>query len=81
MGTFHSMNKLIISKQVNLPSRSWTEVYKAEHDYAFVVAGAIKHNLLTDLRGAVEKSIANGTTLEQFRKDFDQDVGKHGWQY
>jgi len=52
-----------------------------EHDYAFVVAGAAKRDLLTDLRGAVEKSIASGATLEQFRKDFDQVVGKHGWQY
>ncbi|WP_064116760.1 PBECR2 nuclease fold domain-containing protein [Pseudomonas fluorescens] len=67
--------------KVNLPTHSWTDIYTAEHDYAFVVAGAIKRNLLTDLRGAVEKSIANGTTLEQFRKDFDQIVGKHGWQY
>ncbi|WAT28976.1 PBECR2 nuclease fold domain-containing protein [Pseudomonas sp. GXZC] len=67
--------------KVNLPTRAWTDVYTAEHDYAFVVAGAVKRDLLTDLRGAVEKSIASGTTLEQFRKDFDQVVGKHGWQY
>lgn len=67
--------------KVDLPTRSWTDIYTAEHDYAFVVAGAVKRDLLADLRGAVEKSIANGTTLEQFRKDFDQVVGKHGWQY
>lgn len=67
--------------KVDLPTRAWTDAYAAEHDYAFVVAGAAKRDLLTDLRGAVEKSIANGTTLEQFRKDFDQVVGKHGWQY
>lgn len=67
--------------KVDLPTRSWTDIYNAEHDYAFVVAGAVKRDLLADLRGAVEKSIANGTTLEQFRKDFDQVVGKHGWQY
>ncbi|MBV4522182.1 hypothetical protein KVG88_19155 [Pseudomonas sp. SWRI74] len=67
--------------KVNLPTRAWTDIYNAEHDYAFVVAGAVKRDLLADLRGAVEKSIATGTTLEQFRKDFDQVVGKHGWQY
>lgn len=67
--------------KVNLPTRTWSDVYAAEHDYAFVVAGAVKRDLLTDLRGAVEKSIAQGTTLEQFRKDFNQVVGKHGWQY
>lgn len=67
--------------KVDLPTRSWTDAYAAEHDYAFVVAGAVKRDLLVDLRGAVEKSISNGTTLEQFRKDFDRVVGKHGWQY
>lgn len=67
--------------KVDLPTRAWTDAYAAEHDYAFVVAGAAKRDLLTDLRDAVEKSIANGTTLEQFRKDFDQVVGKHGWPY
>lgn len=65
----------------NLPTRSWTDLYATEHNYAFVVAGAVKHDLLTDLRGAVEKAIAKGMTLEQFRKDFDQVVGKHGWQH
>ena len=67
--------------KVDLPTRSWTDIYTAEHENAFVIAGAIKRDLLADLRGAVEKSIANGTTLEQFRKDFDLVVGKHGWQY
>lgn len=67
--------------KVDLPTSAWTDVYAAEHDHAFVVAGAVKRDLLADLRGAVERSIAKGTTLEQFRKDFDQVVGKHGWQY
>lgn len=67
--------------KIDLPTRSWTDIYAVEHDHAFVVAGAVKHDLLADLRGAVEKSIANGTTLEQFRKDFDRVIGKHGWQY
>ncbi|PTU03549.1 hypothetical protein DBR45_06485 [Pseudomonas sp. HMWF031] len=67
--------------KTNLPTRAWADVYKEEHDWAFVVAGASKRDLLIDLRGSVEKAIANGGTLEQFRKDFDQVVGKHGWQY
>lgn len=40
--------------KVDLPTRSWTDAYAAEHDYAFVVAGAVKRDLLVDLRGAVE---------------------------
>lgn len=67
--------------KVDLPTRSWTDIYKQEHDYAFVVAGATKRALLADLRGAVEKVISAGGTLEQFRQDFDQVVERHGWQY
>lgn len=68
-------------EKIDLPTRSWSDLYNAEHDHAFVIAGAIKRDLLADLRGAVEKSIVNGGTLEQFRKDFDQVIGRHGWQY
>lgn len=67
--------------KTSLPTRAWADVYKEEHDWAFVVAGASKRDLLTSLRGSVEKAIVSGGTLEQFRKDFDQVVAKHGWQY
>lgn len=67
--------------KTNLPSRVWTDLYAAEHDWAFVVAGATRRDLLTDMRGAVEKAIATGRTLEQFRTDFDKIVGQHGWEY
>ncbi|WP_347505624.1 PBECR2 nuclease fold domain-containing protein [Pseudomonas anguilliseptica] len=67
--------------KVSLPTRAWTDVYSVEHDWAFVVAGAMKQSLLADLRGSVEKSISKGLTLEQFRKDFDRIVSTHGWQY
>jgi hypothetical protein len=29
----------------------------------------------------VDKAITGGTTLEDFRKDFDRIVAKHGWDY
>ncbi|SDA18147.1 Phage Mu protein F like protein [Pseudomonas sp. NFPP10] len=67
--------------KTDIPSRTWTDIYQVEHDWAFVVAGTTKRSLLSDMRGAVEKAITTGLTLEQFRKDFDQIVSKHGWQY
>lgn len=67
--------------KTNLPSRAWTDAYAAEHDWAFVVAGATKRDLLSDMRGAVEKAITTGRTLEQFRTDFDRIVAQHGWEY
>lgn len=68
-------------RKLNLPTESWTDVYAAEHDWAFVVAGANRNDLVADFRTAVEKAIADGATLESFRKDFDSIVAKHGWDY
>jgi hypothetical protein len=68
-------------KKLALPTRSWTDIWQANHDHAFVVAGATKMELVEDLQGAVQKAIEEGTTIQQFRKDFDQIVQKHGWSY
>ncbi len=68
-------------RKVNLPTSGWTDVYTAEHDWAFVVAGANRDALVADFRQAVQKAIDDGVTLEQFRKDFDRIVATHGWDY
>lgn len=65
--------------KVDLPTRSWTDLWQSQHDHGFVVAGAMKRDLVADLRGAVDKAIADGTTLQQFRKDFREIVRRHGW--
>lgn len=67
-------------EKLNLPTERWDDIWQAAHDRAFVVAGAMKADLLDDLRQAVDKAIATGTTLETFRKDFRGIVAKHGWQ-
>lgn len=67
--------------KLNLPTASWMDIYTREHDYAFVVAGANRNALVQDFRQAVEKAIVDGTTLEDFRKDFDRIVTSHGWSY
>lgn len=65
---------------VNLvPTSVWTDLWQAQHDRAFVVAGAVKADLLADLGRAVERAIAEGTGIEAFRRDFRQIVAKHGW--
>ncbi|WP_444452030.1 phage minor head protein [Rhodobacter capsulatus] len=69
--------RLRLANQVG--TAAWDDLVKAQHDRAFVVAGAMKADLLADLATAVEKSIAQGTTLEEFRRDFRGLVAKHGW--
>lgn len=65
----------------NVLTERWTDLWEAEHDHAFMVAGANRIDLLVDLRQAVDKAIADGTGLEAFRRDFDVIVAKHGWDY
>lgn len=67
--------------KVNLPTKRWDDLQKGQHARAFVVAGAEKTGLLTDLRAAVDKIISEGETLEGFRARFDDIVKKNGWIY
>lgn len=67
--------------KLNLPTDSYLDLLGQDHDYAFVVAGANRNDLLTDFRTAVDKAINEGTTLAQFRKDFDKIVAQYGWDY
>ncbi len=68
-------------QKINIPTRAWTDLWEGMHSRAFVVAGAMKEELIADLRGAVDKALAEGTTLAAFRKDFDRTVATHGWSY
>ena len=62
-----------------VPTSRWDDISKAQHDRAFMVAGAVKADLLADLGAAVDKAISQGTGLEEFRRDFRQIVERRGW--
>lgn len=66
-------------QKLNLPSERWDDIQKAAHDRAFIVAGAMKADLVGDLRESIDKAIELGTGLEEFRRDFSKAVQKHGW--
>lgn len=66
-------------QKLNLGTLAWTDIWEAQHDRAFVVAGAMKEDLLNDLRAAVDRVISEGITLETFKKDFLSVVSKNGW--
>lgn len=65
--------------KLNLPTKAWDDLLGAAHDRAFVIAGATAADLLADLKAAVEKAIAEGTTIQTFRKDFEKIVAERGW--
>lgn len=62
-----------------VPTKTWRDLLKEQHDRAFMVAGAAKADLLADLAEAVDKAIADGETLDKFRQRFGEIVQKHGW--
>ena len=68
-------------QKVNVPTAKWADMLHGAHTRAFTVAGATKEGMLTDFRAAVDKAISQGTTLEEFRKDFDAIVQTYGWDY
>lgn len=51
------------------------------HARAFVVAGAVKAELVEDLHAAITRALAEGRTLADFRRDFDAIVARHGWRH
>lgn len=62
-----------------VPTAKWDDLWQAQHDRAFMVAGATKADLLADLAAAVDRAVTEGTSLEQFRQDFRGIVEKRGW--
>jgi SPP1 gp7 family putative phage head morphogenesis protein len=67
--------------KLRLGTRHWTDLWEAAHGRAFVVAGAMQDELLQDFQEAVAKALEEGTTLEEFRRDFDRIVATRGWSY
>ncbi len=67
--------------KVRVPTRAYTDLMNQAHSRAFMVAGAMRDDLLCDLQEAIGKAFTAGNTLADFRKDFDAIVAKHGWAY
>ena len=67
-------------QKLNLPTEHYDDILKSAHDRAFVVAGAAKADLLNDLRSAVDRAIAEGKSIQWFRKEFADIVRKNGWE-
>lgn len=58
---------------------SWLDVFKAEHARAFTVAKAMSAAVLEDIRAEVDRAIAEGTTLAEFKKNLRPKLEARGW--
>lgn len=68
-----------LRQKVNVTSQRWTDIWQEAHSRSFMVAGAASQALVQDFRDAVHKAIEQGSTLVDFRRDFDRIVAEHGW--
>ncbi|SNT07498.1 phage minor head protein [Pseudomonas segetis] len=62
-----------------VPTARWDDIKRDAHDTGFMVAGAAKADLLTDLAVAVDRAVSEGRGLGDFRKDFRSIVERNGW--
>lgn len=58
---------------------NWQEMLDQAHDQAFTVAKAMRLDLLSDIRGAVETALQDGQTLAQFTKALQPVLEAQGW--
>lgn len=63
-------------QKINLPTKRWNDLEGAMHTRAFVVAGAMREDILCDFRNAVDRAIEKGESLQDFRDNFYKIAGK-----
>lgn len=61
------------------PSFDWQDIWQEEHAAAFAVAKMARLDLLQDVRAAVDKALAEGKTLAQFKKELTPILQEKGW--
>ena len=57
----------------------WRDMLDKAHDQAFTVAKAMRLDLLSDIRGALETALQDGQTLKQFIAALQPTLEAQGW--
>ena len=57
----------------------YQEMMGEEHAFSFTVAKAMQRDVLQDIRAAVDDAIANGQSLDTFRKSLRPTLQEKGW--
>jgi uncharacterized protein with gpF-like domain len=70
-----------LKRKTNIGTAHWDDLWRGMHSRAFMVAGAMQDDLVAGFHDAIDRAIAEGTTLEEFRQDFDALVKRFGWSY
>lgn len=60
---------------------AWDELAGPVHGKVFAIAGATNTDLVGDIQKSLVSALEKGSTITQFRRDFDASVQKYGWTY
>lgn len=82
-GAFHQpfeeqIKALELRMRNKVGTAKWDDLQKAQHEYAFVVAGVTKAEILDDFEKAILKA-GRGSGFDEFKKDFRKIVETRGW--
>lgn len=73
-----AISKLI--KKYNLkPSWSWRDYLNESQQEVFMVAKAMKADILQDIKDALDKAIKEGQSVKDFRSNLEPLLREHGW--
>ena len=61
------------------PSFSYRDVWREEHRKAFSAAGAMRLDLIKDLRDSLEQALEEGQTFREWSRDIKPVLEEHGW--
>ncbi len=67
-------------EKVALPADTVSGLEAEYHDFAFVVSGLTRADLVSDMKWLTEKAIEEGMSFEDFQRQFDRLIGRKGWQ-
>jgi SPP1 gp7 family putative phage head morphogenesis protein len=66
-------------EQLAIPSDRWEVIWAEIGDYASALAALTQAEILNDIYQEILKALEQGTTLQQFKQDFDRIVAQRGW--
>lgn len=67
-------------RRISIPSKDWKTIHGEDQNYAFSVSSIQNAEMLSDIRSALDRYIADGTGFNQFSKDFYSIAERYGWQ-
>lgn len=68
-------------RKTNVTTERWNDLWRDNHNIGFMVAGALKDDLLNDFRQAVDTAIAEGKSIGWFKTQFQHIKQTHGWDH